>query len=549
MRRIRRLAIVGVAVLAPVLAWRRTVEVRPGAPGTPPYLTVFMLDGLSQAVFQQEMAAGRLPHIGALVREGVLVQDGISAFPSMTAYGFYPFLTGHDAARSGILGLRWFDRRRARGNLRSYVGGTQDLMNAEFAPVPSSIYERVQGQHSFTVNTYANRGAVGSRRAGWSFGMAKYRHRWWLPRTLVAVPGAGGWLAPSWESAEDRVGALAIEDLVRRPKVQWMTFGSIDGHQHVNGTDARYAELVRHADRVIGRYREASRRLGQEGDRIYAVLSDHGVADVRVNVDLRASLAECCGLRARRDSATRIFNSSLDVPLSDYDGADALIAINGNMLNFVYLRDPAAAPAAAWARPLDVARMSAYGPRRVDVVEGLRRSRGVEMVMARGVPGRLHVFGRAGHGVIDVSPAGLAYTALGADPLGYAALGLADGRARSPAQWLEATHGTTFPDAPGRIAAVMTAEAAGDLAVTALPDHDFGLDYEAVVGNYRGGHGGLRADQLRVPYVLAGPGVRAGARIDAARAEDVGATLLAVLGLAPEPGGAGRVLREALTTR
>jgi arylsulfatase A-like enzyme len=328
-----------------------------------------------------------------------------------------------------------------------------------------------------------------------------------------------------------------------------MTFGSLDGHQHVNGTDARYVELVRHADRVIGRYREASRRLGLERDRLYALVSDHGVADARVNVDLRAALRECCGLRAERDRATRIFTSSLDVPLSGYDGADAVIAINGNMLNFVYLRDPVAAPEAAWSRPLGRAQLAAYGPRRVDVVEGLRRARGVEMVIVRGEAGEVEVYGREGRGRVTTSASGLAYGAEGLDPLGYAALGLADGRARSPAQWLQATHAAPFPDAPGRIAALMAGDAAGDLVVTALPGHDFGLDYEALVGNYRGGHGGLRADQLRVPYVLAGPGVRAGTRIEAARAEDVGATLLDLLGLPPEPGGAGRVLREGLTAR
>jgi hypothetical protein len=145
---------------------------------------------------------------------------------------------------------------------------------------------------------------------GWAFGMAKYRHHWWLPRTLAAVPLAGEWLAPSWEGMEDRAAALVIDDLARRPKVQWMTFGSLDGHQHVNGTDARYVELVRHADRVIGRYREASRRLGLERDRLYALVSDHGVADARVNVDLRAALRECCGLRAERDRATRIFTAT-----------------------------------------------------------------------------------------------------------------------------------------------------------------------------------------------------------------------------------------------
>jgi hypothetical protein len=171
------------------------------------------------------------------------------------------------------------------------------------------------------------------------------------------------------------------------------------------------------------------------------------------------------------------------------------------------------------------------------------------MVMVRGAPGTVHVFGRDGAGRITEAASGRAYRADGGDPLGYAPLGLADGRPRTPAEWLEATHAAEYPDAVERIAAVLATDAAGDLVVTALPGHDFGLDYEALVGNYRGGHGGLRADQLRVPYVLAGPGVRPGVRIAAARAEDVGATLLALLGLPVQGDGGGRVLREGLSAR
>ncbi len=69
--------------------------------------------------------------------------------------------------------------------------------------------------------------------------------------------------------------------------------------------------------------------------------------------------------------------------------------------------------------------------------------------------------------------------------------------------------------------------------MTAAPGYDLAADYELIVGNYRGGHGGLRADQLRVPYVLSGPGVPTGQRLATARAEDVGATLMRLTGCPP----------------
>jgi arylsulfatase A-like enzyme len=339
----------------------------------------------------------------------------------------------------------------------------------------------------------------------------------------------------------------AIADLRHWPKIQWVTFSSLDGYQHIHGTDAGYPAVLRAIDREIGRYREESRRLGQEPYRIYAVLSDHGVAEADVNLDLRTILADCCGLRAVRDQATRFRASSLAVPLSEYDGADAVVVVNGNMLNYVHLRDPGAAAGTEWRRPLSAAELSAYGPRGVDLIDGLRRAAGIEMVIVRGDrPGRVQVHGPAGRGELVSDGRAIAYRAEGGDPLGYAALGLADGRPRLPREWLAATHGANYPDAPYRLVALMANEDAGDLVVTSAPGHDLGAGYELLVGSYRGGHGGLRADQLRVPYVLAGPGVAPGARVGAARAEDVGVTLMALLGLAPEDGADGRLLREAL---
>src|SRR5690349_9682983 len=104
----------------------------PAAPTTqPPYLTIFLVDGMVQDVFAREVAAGRLPNIDALAREGTVIENGVSSSPSMTGFGFFPFITGIDAAKSGILGLRWLDRDRDRGMFRTYVGRTYEHMNED----------------------------------------------------------------------------------------------------------------------------------------------------------------------------------------------------------------------------------------------------------------------------------------------------------------------------------------------------------------------------------------------------------------------------------
>lgn len=550
MKRARLLGCGGaLALAAAVAAWALVLRHRvdDGAPASPPYLTIFLFDGLSERVFDDEMAQGHLPEMADLEDKGAFVQHGVSSFPSMTAYGFYPFVTGQDAARSGVYGLRWFDRGRDLGNLRSYVGATQDLINADWVPAPLTLFERVRPQHTFSVNSYANRGVRRSEKVGWSFAMAKYRRVAWQPWLLGETPLVGELLAPDWEGAEERAVQEAIDDLPRRPKVQWVTLSSLDGHHHLQGTDVRYAALLRHADRLIAAYRAASRALGQEPQRVYAVLSDHGAADALASADLRKVLGECCALRAVRDEATRFRARDLDVPLSAYAEQDAVVVINGNMLNFVYLRDPAAPAGQEWRRPMAESQLTSYGERGVDVVAGLLRAPEVELVILRGdAPGQTVVRARDGYGVIAVEKDGrLRYRSEGTDPLGYAPRGLADGLARTAEQWLISTHDTGYPDAVYRVAALMANENVGDLVVTSRAGYDFGENYELVVGNYHGGHGGLRADQMRVPYILAGPGV-ARARLPVARAEDVGATLMALMGVAPEAGVSGRVLNEAL---
>jgi len=518
-------------ILLVVLLWPS--QRAAGRPGEPPFLTYFLVDGLTDSVFREELAAGRLPNIAKLIAQGTYVEHGIGAFPTMTGYAFYPFITGRDATLSGVLGIRWFDRSRTSGNFRNYVGRTQALMMQDFRPEVPTLFEMLEGQHSFSLNSYASRGAVDRQMRGFDFSMAKYQERYWAARTLAKLPLVGPWLLPDWFKAEENVMATAMADLANRPKVQWVTFTSPDGNHHLDGFAGRYVELLRHIDMLIGRYREESARLGQEEQRIYALLSDHGVSEVGANIDLRKPLAEI-GMEAWRGEPTA-YSTELSDKLEKWEPYDAVIAINGNLLNYLYLRPPGK----PWKSIPEPALLRAWpspnGP--VNLLTMLASIEGVEMVVAREEGGGVEALSKNGRGRIRPVGDGLVYECEGEEPLGYGKLGLCDEQIRDDATWLAQTYATDYPDAVTRLYRLFLAPGVGDLVVIAKAGYDLAADYETIVGNYRGGHGGLHAEQLRVPYVLAGPGIPQGKVVPFARAEDVGRALFRRMGFAQPSGG------------
>ena len=127
-------------LIAAAIMLRPSAQVaeRPSVPGEPPYLTIFLIDGLTQDAFLEARKAGSVPEFEKLIREGTLIENGIAAFPSMTGYGYYPFITGRDATTSHVLGLRWLHRHAPTGPIRNYVGRTNVQMNPDFVTQPAT---------------------------------------------------------------------------------------------------------------------------------------------------------------------------------------------------------------------------------------------------------------------------------------------------------------------------------------------------------------------------------------------------------------------------
>lgn len=431
---------------------------------------------------------------------------------------------------------------------RRYVGRTNVLLNQDMVETERTLFEKFAPEHSFSLNSYANRGVWKSVKTGGLFTMTKYKDHWWVAKLVNAIEPLRERFGPGWAEVERRVVDLAIDDLAHRPKIQWVTLVSPDTYSHVYGLDETYAGLLRTLDGEIARYEAAAAKLDDGAPRYYAIVGDHGVENVSQHF-APGEIFRRVGLSAFRGPATHLMEADLDTTREEYLEHDAVVAINGNLMAYVYVRAPDSPE--AWSRAPSYAELRAYpspqGPQ--DLIAAYVAEAGIEHVISRRDDVTFEVASSAGVGLVTTSSAGgFAYTVeSGEDPLGYVghaeAGPLVDGQPHSAQAWLQATRATEYPFGVVRVARLMLHPGAGDLTVTSARDYDLAPDFELFVGEYRGGHGGLRKDQILAPFMIAGPGVEP-KRIETATAEDVGATLHELLKAPLHPHAEGRSLLE-----
>lgn len=542
------LALTLVAGIGAYFALRGGSDGPVGKPATAPYLTIFLVDGFATEPFQAELAKGNLPNLQAMIDQGTYVPQGVCAFPSMTAYGFYGFITGMDAPRGGPLGLRWFDRNQSKGPFRRYVGRTHKLLNEDMLPTERTIFEKFGEQHSFSMNSYANRGVWKSIKTGGLFTMTKYREHWWVAKLVNSIGPLRDRFGPGWEEVERRVIDMAIDDLDDRPKIQWITLVSPDTMSHVHGLTPEYNALLGKLDGLIAYYQAAAKAKDGGAPRYYAVVGDHGVETVSQHFAPGSVFREA-GLEAYRGPATHLLEEDLEDARDSYDEYDAVIAINGNLMAYVYVRAPTAPQ--SWSRAPTYEELTHYtapgGP--VNLIARYLAQPGIEHVVSRRTDTIFEVATKAGVGLVKTSTDGrFAYQVVeGEDPLGYDkdpnAGPLVGAGFHSAQTWLVATQDTVYPHGVVRLARLMLHPGAGDLVVTSALDYDLAPDFELFVGEYKGGHGGLRRQQILAPFIVSGPGVLH-QTVDVATAEDIGATLHDLLQAPLHPSAEGHSLQR-----
>ena len=492
-------------------------------------VTIILIDGMAQDKFENALKDGHLPNLKSLMDEGTYVKNGIGSFPSMTGYAFYPFLTGIDAARSGILGLRWFDRSLDIGNLRNYVGRTNVYMNHDVTDTIKNIFELSGDMYTGSINSYMNKGVDDSRMTGWAHTTAKFEGKS-IFGPMRSIPIVGEELAKDHFQHESEVMKMAKDQLLKNPKVQWITLPSPDASHHVFGMTDTYSLLIKHIDGLIGQFKKTVDSLGQGESRMIAVVTDHGVSDVEKNLDIEPLAKEKIGLDLIRGNAVNYRSMMLDTPLEDFVEKDGYWVINGNLSAYLYMRDPSKSGAESWRKNLSYKDLIQYKKEdlTIDIPKAFADLEGIELVIFKKNESSIVVQNREGHAIITKIDDKFKYQNITADPLEYDIINLSD-TLLTKDEWLALTIDSNYPDAIYRLSSLMSAPNIGDLVITSEEGYDLAKNYEVIVNDYKGGHGGLRSGQLRVPYIIYIPGL-AQNTIEYTRAEDVGNMIINWLG-------------------
>jgi arylsulfatase A-like enzyme len=316
-----------------------------------------------------------------------------------------------------------------------------------------------------------------------------------------------------------------------------------DFRGYAGGFDsADYRQALRHTDRQIGRVLGDMQRAGMLDGMIIGLASDHGLGSVTKRFNLPRFLRNELGIDVARARLWEI--TPFEQRLATYQRHTAVVYGAGDRHRAIHLRKPIEGKGvlahASWLQRPSAEDLRAYptrsGPEAflsvrgtlLDLPAALVAQDAIDAVAYAVAPDRVRLVLADGE-VEFHQPAGrggpISYRALRGDPLGWdgaVAAELLDGQPHPIRQWLAGTIDTDFPGLPAGLIAYFRARRAGDLAVFAAEGWDFGT-------HLRAGHGGLRADEMLTPLLLAGPGVPVG-RLDVAQAVDVMPTILTLLG-------------------
>lgn len=505
-------------------------------------------------MLQRAIAAGEAPNFAALCARGTVIDDCVSAFPSVTPVCCAEIVTGERSDRHHISGTNWYHRAeeryveygssfeatRAFGLFRTLYDIVYNMNMSHLSHEVETIFERLgdRGVRSactpFLIYRGRNRHELGldgvMRRVA---NAANFRHATWGPDELFygelyssrRVPCKPTMARPG---IRDPYSACVARELVESRLYDFLLFSLPDNdhHSHRFGPEAQ-GESIARADRCFGELVAAAGGLDRFLDEHAVILvADHSQSRVESALPLVEVLGH--GWRVLQPSASRKEVAELAVsPIARAGGIYLLT--EGRRARRAHagvrerLGDLEGVDLVAWLAGPDGAPLerNPAGP------EGLEHA---EAIVERG--GSALRF-RPGSQLLD--RVGTRWDLEGdRSTLG---LLLRDGRIESG----------RYPDALGRLWSALAAPNAGDILVSAALGYEL-VDWGGVTHCPGGSHGSLHAADSLGPLVLCGfePGTEDGREQWSLR--DVSGLVLDHFG-AGHPGGSMTPPSQHATTR
>ena len=492
---------------------------------------VFFVDGVNAEIFQEMLDSGQLPAIKHYFADrGLYAPRAATNIPSVTIPNLVSLATGVFPGHHNVMGVNWFDRNQLIWRNYNTIA-QKDTVDCDYtAP---SIYEQFPDELTFSLFFQPHRGAT------------KFYENW---------ASAGPPLFLGYYEYIDRLSLYRLGEMMeiarqykRFPAITIIYMLSPDFRAYQNGVSkAPYRQSLLHIDRQIGRVLADLERAGLLEHVVIALLTDHGMVDVKHHFNYRQFLEKQVGLKVGLNHWWE--NDPFEERLEDHRKINVVPYGSGDRYFALCMRKPIfkgdkCEGFEPWViRPSadDLRKYPASG-KLVDLPARLIGQEAVDCVAFAAGPNRVRLLRRGGE-VELAQPAGrggdIFYKIIaGKDPLnweGKVSQAMLAGAGASPRQWLDTTISTDYPDLPAQILAYFRAQRCGDLVVFGAKDWDFN-------NIHRSGHGAVTPGDMHIPILLAGPGVPHG-RIASARAVDVFPTLLTLLGRPVPPGLDGQSL-------
>ena len=283
-------------------------------------LVLAYVDSLRTDMLKQAIAEGRAPIFGRLVKRGVLVEDCVSSFPSVTPVASAEMVTGVAADRHWISGMNWYHRverryveygssleaSRAFGIFRSLHDLVYNMNLAHLNPGIETVFESLddievrtaatpfliyRGRHRHQVTLQGLTGKIAES------GLANLDYGTWGPKELFYGDLYSSMPVPCKSSSvpgrRDQYSACCAAELVARNRFDFMllAFPDNDNYSHRHGPTASVTSIERADSCMADVIRAAGGMDGFIADHALILLADHAHTDVEKPLEIIEGMA------------------------------------------------------------------------------------------------------------------------------------------------------------------------------------------------------------------------------------------------------------------